>query len=90
MNGYETELSQKVKVLKYLLSNHDDGRRKSFFCTAVNLMTLNDLNTGMELINSEVKKDDSVKTKALIAVRIFENMAEIKGISLKLRKGNKA
>jgi len=35
---YQSELDEKIKILKYLLVNYNDGRRKSFFCIAINLL----------------------------------------------------
>ena len=35
---YNLEQQEKTQILSYLLSNYNDGRRKSFFCVAVNLL----------------------------------------------------
>jgi hypothetical protein len=40
---YKAELNAKVQILEDLLKNYDAGRRKSFFCLAVNLIELSDL-----------------------------------------------
>ncbi|MFN1908018.1 hypothetical protein ACK2FV_00010 [Clostridioides difficile] len=34
---YNHEQQEKAQILSYLLSNYNDGRRKTFFCVAVNL-----------------------------------------------------
>ena len=86
MDAYEAELNEKVSVLEDLLKCYDDGRKKSFFCTAVNLLDLQDIKTIMGQIDSEIEQDMSIKTKAAAAVRLFEEMAEKRDISLKLRK----
>ncbi|WP_340148055.1 DUF3795 domain-containing protein [Amedibacterium intestinale] len=35
---YNLEQKEKIQILSYLLSNYNDGRRKNFFCIAVNLL----------------------------------------------------
>jgi hypothetical protein len=83
METYKAELNEKVMLLEELLKNHDDGRRKSFYCLAVNLLELADVKSVMENI-ADATYD--VKEKATIAVRLFEKMAEQRGVLLKLRK----
>jgi hypothetical protein len=43
MRAYKSELNEKVSFLEYLLENHNDGRKKSFYCLALNLLDLPDL-----------------------------------------------
>lgn len=35
---YHLEQGRKLEILKFLLEHYNDGRRKSFFCPAVNLL----------------------------------------------------
>jgi len=86
MDAYEAELNAKVKLLEELLKNYDDGRRKSFFCTSVNILDLQDVKTVTEHISDEVAPTFTLKEKAKTAARLFEEMAEQRGVSLKLRK----
>ena len=86
MKEYEIELNEKVKLLEFLLKNYDDGRRKSFYCVAVNLLGLQDVKAVMGQIDSEIDLEMPLKMKAAAVVRLFEDMAEIRGISLTLRK----
>jgi hypothetical protein len=86
IESYTAELYKKVRILEELLKNHDDGRRKSFLCLAVNLLNLNDINLIMEQIVNEGDAKAAIKEKSIIAVHAFENIAEQKGISLRLRK----
>jgi hypothetical protein len=83
---YKTELNEKVGILEGLLKNYDDGRRKSFYCIAVNLLELEDVKTVINQIDSTVSSDSLLKEKAAAAVRLFEDMADKMGISLELRK----
>jgi len=87
---YKAELNAKVKLLEKLLKSYDDGRRKGFFCIAVNLLDLQDIKSIMKQADDEIGPDSPLKTKAAAVVRLFEDMAEQKGISLKLRKKIKA
>lgn len=75
---YRAELDKKMTVLERLLSEHNDGRRKSFYCLAVNLLDLDDIEDVMESI------DDNANPKSV--VRLFEELSERKSISLKKRK----
>lgn len=84
---YHLEIIQKADILKYLLTNYNDGRRKSFFCIAVNLLDLQDLKSIIEEIKSQTTSDNlTVKEKASIAVMIFQAVAQQKNIILKLNK----
>lgn len=89
MEAYRSELDEKISVLEKLLVNYDDGRRKSFFCVAVNLLEMADITDIMARIESETRTDDSVKEKATTAVRLLQDAADRQGISLKLRKKTK-
>ena len=84
--AYEAELDIKVHILEELLSKYDDGRRKGFYCLAVNLLELSDINLVMEQINNEVDTEATLKEKASVAVRLFETKSGEKKVVLKLRK----
>lgn len=89
IESYKTELNEKIKILENLLKNYDDGRRKSFYCLAVNLLDLRDINIIIETITDETESELSLKTKVATTVRLFEEMADSRGVSLKLRKKTK-
>jgi hypothetical protein len=72
--------------LEELLESYNDGCRKSFFCTAVNLLELQDVESVMTKIAVETKSSGTVKEKAKIAERAFQDMADKRDVSLKLRK----
>lgn len=87
IDAYITELCEKMKILDRLLQNYNDGRRKTFFDTAVYLLELQDIQTVM----GSLEKQDGilelpVKERALIAVGLFQDMADKEGISLNLVK----
>ena len=86
IDAYKTELNEKIKILEKLLADYNDGRQKSFYCLAVNLLELEDIMAVLEQLKNEVDLLDTVKEKALAAVRIFNFKAEEKGIVFKKRK----
>ena len=85
MEAYAAELDRKVQILEELLENYNDGRRKNFFCLAVNLLDLADAISVMAQVGGEVDPAAPLKEKAVAAVRLFQQAADEKGISLKLR-----
>ena len=86
MKAYAAELNAKVKILENLLQNYDDGRRKGFYCLAVNLLELSDVQAVIEQLENEADSHMSLKEKAPAAVKLFQAAADDKGIVLKLRK----
>lgn len=84
---YTHEIEEKIEILKYLLENCNDGRRKNFFCIAINLLELQDIKYVLEQIVSETESQMlSQKEKAAIAVNLFQKMAMKRNIVLKLNK----
>ena len=72
-------------LLTELLENFDDGKRKSYFCLAVNLLDLTDTESVMAQLEN-LDRQSSSKEKASAAVRLFEEIAQKHGVILKLRK----
>ena len=90
IDAYQSELEEKIEILNYLLDNFNDGRRKNFFCIAVNLLALKDVKTVMAQLGSETDVDSvPLKEKAALAVNLFLAMAEKRGVELKLNKKQK-
>lgn len=85
---YSREQAEKAELLNYLLSNCNDGRRKSFFCTALNLLPLEDAREAAEAVRGNTELAD-VRDRAQYAVKLLNERAEEKGISLKLRRKEK-
>lgn len=84
--AYRSELDEKKLILEMLLANYNDGRRKSLFCLAVNLLELQDIRHVMEQIARETQPEQSTKEKAATAVKLVQRMTEQRNITLKLRK----
>ena len=82
---YSAEQQRKNVLLNQLLSTYNDGRKKTLFCVAVNLLELDDL----ENIVNDLSKNTlnfSVKEKAAYAAGLLQETAKKKNIILKLRK----
>ena len=86
IEAYKAELDEKMRLLKILLDNYNDGKRTSFICLAVNLFELEDTQRLVKFITDNFGNDIPIKDRAKIIVEIFTNHAYICGISLKLRK----
>ena len=83
--AYQCELNQKVEILRDLLENYNDGRRKSFFCIAISLLELEDVKEVMTNLPQELNPNLPIKEKSLIAVRLFQEMADRRNVELELR-----
>lgn len=82
---YSEELQRKKVLLNHLQNTYNDGRKKTLFCVAVNLLELDDL----ENIINELDKNTlnlSLKEKAAYAASLFQKTAKQNNIVLKLRK----
>ena len=54
---YNLQQREKMQILSHLLANYNDGRRKNFFCVAVNLLELSELQEAMKQIQQAVIVD---------------------------------
>ena len=82
---YTAEQQRKKALLNHLIDTYNDGRKKTLFGVAVNLLELNDL----ENIISELDGNTSnltLKEKAFHAARLLQETASKKNILLKLRR----
>lgn len=84
---YNHEQQEKAQILSYLLSNYNDGRRKTFFCVAVNLLELSELQEAIKQIqeNNELPLLP-FKAQCLYVAEVFQKIAERRNIKLKLIK----
>lgn len=86
LDFYKAELKEKMEIVEKLILNFNDGRKKSFFCLAVNLLDLKDVKDVMVEIEKIENSTLTLKEKSKIAVAIFQAKADERDISLKLRK----
>lgn len=82
---YNQEQREKVQILSHLLSNYNDGRRKTLFCVAVNLLELPDLQEVMEKVraNADLPALPFKKQCAYVAA-LLQETATRENIELKL------
>jgi hypothetical protein len=91
LESYLDQLSRKSEILDTLLDQWDNGRLKSFFCLAVNLLPLASLETAMARLNRERTQmegdpDTNPATYGSLAKETFNQIAASEGIELKLRR----
>ena len=84
MNRYNEEQRERVRILNLLLAHYNDGRRKTFFCLAANLLPLSALQTAVSQLQGS--EDLDLKERSAQAVCLLQSSANAHGILLKLRK----
>lgn len=84
---YNLEQQEKVRILSYLLSHYNDGRRKNFFCVAVNLLELSEIQEAIKQIDSNDELSSlPFKEQCLYVAEVFQKIADRRNIQLKLIK----
>jgi len=87
-NGLEQFLEKqktRIDILKYLLSNHDDGRSKGFFCISCTLLPIDKL---QEICKAAKEIADTVelKERCKLLRKMLKEIAAPLNIELKLTK----
>lgn len=87
LEAYLARTKQKRAILDALLNGYNDGRRKSFFQTAVYLLPLEELESVMDALDGQPGlAAQPVKERALEAVRLLGEAAKRQEIVLKLNR----
>ena len=87
LEAYLAQLEEKRAILDELLAHYNDGRRKTFFNTAVYLLPLEDLRAVMAALDSQPDLSAQVvKERALAAVALLQEAADRRDIPLKRKK----
>lgn len=87
IESYNREQKEKMEILNHLLSNFNDGRRKNFFCVAVNLLELSELRGILNQIEANRELPSlSPKEQCLYVVELFRTIADKRKIEIKLQK----
>lgn len=82
---YNLEQQEKIRILSYLLSHYNDGRKKNFFCVAVNLLALSELQEAVNQIESNEELPLlPFKERCSYAAAVIQKIADRKEINLKL------
>ena len=85
--AFRAELDEKTAILRELLARYNDGRRKTLFCVAVNLLPLSEVRRVMERLAAEEASPGGPgdpKARAELAAGLFRQAASEGGIELKL------
>ena len=89
--AYNQELTRKSAILQTLLAEYNDGRRKTFYFRAVNLLPLYQVEGVMQQVSNDPALNAlPIKEKAACVVALFEAVASRDGLVLKLRKKSAA
>ena len=87
LNNIILSKREKIQILSRLLSDYNDGRRKNFFCVAVNLLELSELKEAMEQIQANDELSSlPLKEQCSFVVEVFQKLAAKRNIDLKLIK----
>ena len=87
LDAYLAQLKEKRAILDELTAHYNDGRRKTLFNTAVYLLPLEDLHSVMASLGSKPElAGQSDKERALAAVKLLQEAADRRAISLKLNR----
>ncbi len=87
IEGFLSELRKRMEYLDELLQEYNDGRRKGFFCLAVNdlpIETLDEIHS--ELKSSNAYEPGEIKERSQRAVELVRKKASELHIDLALRK----
>lgn len=85
--AYTIEQEEKSCILQHLLSHYNDGRKKTSFSIAVNLLELEDLKNILAQTETHATANKmSPKEASAYIVQQLQTLALQKDISLKLRK----
>ena len=87
IDTYNAEQAEKANILEVLLSNYNDGRKKTLFCVAVNLLELQELQTVLREIDRKPDMETiTLKEKGAFVAGLLQDAAAEKNIDLKLHK----
>ncbi len=83
---YQDELNGKIEILEYLINNYNDGRRKGFYCIAVNLLKLNSLKMIMKQIGTQIEPQNiDNKIRIDLVVDLIKSTVKRENVVLELR-----
>lgn len=86
IEGFINLLSVKIKLLEHLLADYDDGRSKSYYCLACQLLPIEDIEAALQEAEGEFNQTADTAGKARLVRATINRRAGTAGIDLKLRK----
>lgn len=63
ISDYNAEQTEKIKILNTLLTNYNDGWRKTLFCVGVNLLSIQELEGILQKISDNNELDGLLKLR---------------------------
>ena len=85
ISRYNLEQQEIREILDHLLAHFNDGRKKTLYCTAVNLLELSDLQEAAKQLSARKELTDlPVKERAKAAAELLQEIGDRRGIVLKL------
>lgn len=85
IDAYLEEQRAKKRILSRLLEDYDDGRKDVFFCLAVNMLGVDDLEAVLSMAD-QMTADLPLREKAAFAEKQLRDCAARRDIPLVLRK----
>ncbi len=90
LNLFIEQQEKRIKMLEKMLENFNEGRSKSFYCSATALLPISDLKYALEESENKINKEKidskNLKAKSKILKGILNNIAEGQQVELKLRR----
>jgi len=90
IENYVRELKKRMELLKNILEEFNEGRSKSFYCTAATLLSVEAIKESISFAKEKAKAhgigSQDIKSKARILKETLRNFAAKENIDLKLRK----
>jgi hypothetical protein len=84
---YKAELSRRMEILRFLLDHFNEGRKKNYYCIAVNLLSLEALERVFAVLeNLRAGMTPEIRERAKTAAALLEKGALAEGIRIELRK----
>jgi len=85
-----TQQQKRTEFLKYMLENFNEGKSKSFFCIAIALLQIEDIEKALKESFKKIEDDKidskNFKAKSKILKEFLSKLAENKSIDLKLKR----
>lgn len=87
VEAYTAEQAEKAELLGRMLSEYNDGRRKTLYCIAVNLLETDELRATLSSLEARPEFGAlSQKERAAALAKLLQELAAQRGIGLKLRR----
>ncbi|MFX1464556.1 MAG: DUF3795 domain-containing protein [Promethearchaeota archaeon] len=90
LNLFIEQQEKRIKMLEKMLENFNEGRSKSFYCSATALLPISDLKYALEESENKINKEKidskNLKANSKILKAILNNIAEGQQVELKLRR----